>query len=635
MDGKILDTSALRPREIRVRNALDPRLQRDVLRHRQGVRKEPTSSTIANEIAVIAKVSSVEQWEALSEVKPGAVLPRDAGPDFDIVTGRIPVSRIEDVRSQPFVLSLKAAQRVRPTLEATVPDLGADKLPSGGAAGGGKGAIVGIVDFGGDFAHKNFRNANGTSRLLAIWDQNGSPRPGSPFGFGRVFRTAEINAALRKSDPYGALGYGPPADPNGDHGTHVMDIAAGNGRGSGLRGVAPSADIIFVEVAASDVPFTGAESVGHSFGDSVQLLEALQFIFNEAGTRPCAINVSLGTNGGPHDGSTLVETGIDRLIAQQPNRAVCIAASNSFADGIHAQGRVAQGGTLDLPWRIGQGDTTGNELDLWYSGRDRLAVELLAPDGSSMVRVEPGDTKSLTDQNGKTAVLIANRLDDPNNHDNNIGIFLEASLPDGDWKVRLHGLTVMDGPFHAWIERDDPGQSSFAPPNNNSLTIGSISCGRNTIVVGSYDAHKPAKPLSFFSSSGPTRDNKQKPEVSAPGHNVMAARSRSGTGLTRMSGTSMASPAVTGTVALILAQARAKGRSLAAGDIRNIVISTARKNPPPANPAWDPRYGFGRVSAQAAVNSLGASPAPIAAATARAKKATRKKKAVAAGRTRS
>jgi subtilisin family serine protease len=598
-----------------VSKQLDPRLQRLVMRRKHGIRRMATASTNSDEVAVIAKVTSSRQWEDLSEVKPGVVLPRPAGADFDIVTGRIPVSRIEVVRAHPFVLSMKAARRLRPVLDATIPEIAADQLAADGLAGGGKGVIVGVVDFGGDFAHQNFRNANGTSRLLAIWDQGGNPRPDSPFGFGRVFRTAEINAALQTQNPYASLGYGPSNRPDGDHGTHVMDIAAGNGRGSGFRGVASAADLIFVQVAGTDIPFDGAEAVGSNFGDSVQLLEALQFIFQEAGARPCVINVSLGTNGGPHDGSTLVETGIDRLIAAAPNRAVCIAASNSFSDGIHAQGRVPQGASFDLVWRIGQADATGNELDLWYSGADRFAVELIAPDGTSLLRVEPGDSRSLNN-NQQMVVLIANRLDEPNNHDNNIGIFLESSLPGGDWTVRLHGINVTNGAFHAWIERDDDGQSSFAPPNDNSMTIGSISCGRNTIVVGSYDAHKINEPISFFSSAGPTRDGRQKPEVSAPGHNVMAALSRSNTGLTRKSGTSMASPAVTGTVALILAQAQVNGRALSVTDIRTLLTSTARRNPPPAGPQWDPRYGFGRISALSAVNQIAApaSRAPVAAA---------------------
>ena len=388
-----------------------------------------------------------------------------------------------------------------------------------------------------------------------------------------------------------------------------MDIAAGNGRGSGVPGVAPNADIIFVEAAANDIPFSGPNAVGKSFGDSVQLLEAVKFIFEQAGDRPCVINASLGTNGGPHDGSTLVEIGIDRLLRQAPNRAMVIAASNSFSDGIHAAGRVAAGGSVDLVWDIPSNDATSNELEIWYQGEDRFGVEVIAPNGETLIRVAPGQTRGLQSQ-GRMVLLAANRLSDPNNNDNMIGIFLEAGLPLGRWTIRLQGITVQDGSFHAWIERDDLGQSSFPEPRDDSHTIGSISCGRETIVVGSYDAHKSTLPLSFFSSAGPTRDGREKPEVAAPGHAVVAAHSRTRTRTTRKSGTSMASPAVTGVVALVLSEASARGGSMTSAQIRDAVIGTARDNPP-AGTQWDPRFGFGRVSARDAVNRLIAA-APVA-----------------------
>lgn len=129
-----------------------------------------------------------------------------------------------------------------------------------------------------------------------------------------------------------------------------MDIAAGNGQGTGVPGVAPEADIIFVDLDGSDIPWEGQDVVGTNFGDSVQLLEAMNFIFQGAGNKPCVINASLGTNGGPHDGSSLVEQGIDRLVKQKPNRAVVIAASNSYADNIHAAGSIAAAATYDLSW---------------------------------------------------------------------------------------------------------------------------------------------------------------------------------------------------------------------------------------------------------------------------------------------
>ena len=608
---------------------MDPRLQKIIANIKQGVRKLSTSSTGVDEVAVIAKVTDLAAWENLSEITIGAVLGRVENDDVTLVTGRIPVSRTEFVRRQPFVNSLKPAQRLKPALNKTIEEIGSrtDLLPDGNLGDGGATTVVGIVDFGCDFAHQNFINSDSTSRVLAIWDQTGSSSATSPFGYGQVHARNDINAALLQQDPYAALGYGPPPDTlfeKGSHGTHVMDIAAGNGHGSGVPGVAPNAEIVFVEVASSDIPWSSAAVVGKSFGDSVQLLEALRFIFDFVGDRPCVVNVSLGTNGGPHDGSTLVEQGIDALLTEKPNRAICIAASNSFSDGIHAAGNVAAGGTFDLFWDLPSQDSTSNEFELWYSGNDRLGVEIIAPNGNSLLRVDPGENSKALKSGNKIVLLAANRLSDPNNGDNMIGIFLERGLPTGRWTVRLHGITVNDGSFHAWIERDDASQSNFAPPNDNSHTIGSISCGHHTIVVGSYDAHKNSLPISFFSSSGPTRDKRQKPEASAPGHAVLAAHSRTKNKVISKSGTSMASPAATGVVALVLSEADARGLSLNSQQIRDIIINSARRNPP-AGVAWEPQFGNGRISASRAVSEvISLQPQPTTSLAASSTKKTKK-----------
>jgi hypothetical protein len=608
LENPSISIESLAATEPKILSDMDPRLQRMVLRSRQGIRKARTASTGVNEVAVIAKVTSPSEWENLSEVRMGAVIAEPHTNEADyLVTGRIPVARIEHVRLQACVKSLKPAQRLTPSLAQSIEETGArrDLLPPGHVADGGRGVVIGIIDFGCDFVHQNVRDKQGRTRLLSIWNQGGPDSATSPFGYGTVYTRKDIDAALKQRNPYQALGYGPPLDTaleKGSHGTHVMDIAAGNGLGTKMPGMAPNADIVFVEVSANDIPWNGPEAVGTSFGDSVQLLEAVRYIFDVAGDRPCVINASLGTNGGPHDGTSLVEQGIDRLLTQAQNRAMVIAASNSYSDGIHASGTVRAGHSYDLTWDVPTNDATNNELEVWYDGNDRIRVEIIGPDGTSLLTVDPGQTKSLNSQ-GRVVLLAANRLNDPNNGDNMIGLFLERNLPLGTWTVRLHGTNIQNGAFHAWIERDDAGQSSFGPPQDNSYTLGSISCGRETIIVGSYDAHKNTTPLSYFSSAGPTRDGREKPEVSAPGHDVLAAHSRTQTGVTRKSGTSMASPAVAGIVALVMAEAKARGHSLTTKAIINIIKQTARRNPPPGV-GWDPRYGAGRISASAAVAQM-------------------------------
>jgi hypothetical protein len=631
--GPAFDLSAAETLPDDVSPNLDPRLQWWLARRQAGEGRPATSSTEANEIAVVARVTRADRWEALSEVRTPTTIGRT--PDKEaIVTGRIPISRIEAVRAQPFVKSLKASQDLAPQLSATTTEIGARAidLPAGHLAAGGTGVVVGVIDYGGDFAHQNFRRGDGTTRLSALWDQDAPASASSPFGYGREHLPSAINLALQRPNPYAALGYDPTefdddTDP-GSHGTHVMDIAAGNGRGTSVPGVAPNADLIFVNISHALDP-QGAAVVGKSFGDSVRLLEAAKYIFDKAGTRPCVINVSLGTNGGPHDGSTLVEQGLDALLAAKPNRALTVAAANSFADGIHAAGKVVANGTVELKWQVLAVPQRDIELEVWYGGRDRFTVELVDPSGVVRATVAPGQNKTLSV--GTRTVLVANRLRDPNNGDNMIGVFMSRGIAPGTYVVRLKGTVVVDGRFHAWIERDNAFASRFAPPHDNSGTIGSISCSHLGVSVGSYDAHKAARPISFFSSAGPTRDGRQKPEVSGPGHAVRAALSGSGNGSRLMSGTSMASPAVAGLIALMYDEAQRRGRKLTAQQVQKILIASARRNPP-AGRGWHPQYGHGRVSAAGAIKAVielrsgGGGTARIGAARRSAKATTRKRK---------
>ncbi|RRJ61815.1 peptidase S8 [Paenibacillus oralis] len=585
---------------------IDPRLQRIIEKSRQETDHHEFGTTVTKEISVIAKVKDLDTWTTIQGVLETNEISTAPDGTGRIVTAKVSVDELENIRQSPGVLSLKATRPIKPALRKTIEEIKArsDLLPPGGA-NGGEGVVVGIVDFGCDFVHKNFRNPDLSTRLLAIWDQAAEAVDGQSVTYGRVFKKDEINRALNSSQPYQTLGYPStlfnPRNP--EHGTHVMDIATGNGSGTNTPGVAPKADIVFVELSASDISWGGEEAVDSTFGDSKQLLDAVKFIFDTAGEHPCVVNLSLGTNGGPHDGTSLVEQGIDGLVMAKPDRAVVIAASNSFNDGIHAKGTVPQGGSFDLHWQIKNHDFTSNELEIWYSGQDKFLLEIIQPNGESIGQIQLGENGRVTDDTGRTIVFAANRKSDSNNGDNEIGVFLEKGLPTGTWTIRLHGTNIHDGVFHAWIERDDRGQSQFMPPLDNTHTLGSISCGHNSIVVGSYNAYLPNAPISFFSSAGPTRDGRQKPEISAPGHAVKAAASGTINGVTEMSGTSMAAPAVTGVIALVLAEAKANGIHLTINQIRDNLAQAARKNPP-ANQNWDKQYGLGRIDASQAVKAV-------------------------------
>lgn len=608
---------------------MDPRLQYLADRYNQGVREAPGRG---DEIGVVALVADLHAWREHEDVRAGATISQTE--DGWLVTGRVPIARIEVLRRAGFVRSLKAARPLRPMLDATVLEINAsaEALPTGLVSSGGEGVVVGVIDSGASIVHRNFRNPDGSTRLIALWDQRPSSAPASPagFGYGRRYGADEINAALHAvEDHLDLLGFPPKSADSGSHGTHVMDIAAGNGLGSEKPGAAPKAMLVFVHLA-NEPSATGPAVVGSEFGDSQQLLDAVRFIFDEAGDRPCVVNISLGTNGGAHDGSSAVEKGIDSMVRERPGRAVVVAAANSFDDGIHASGTVPHGGTVDLSWTVPRAVAGQSELEIWYPGTDRLQAQLLGPDGSSFGPVPLGTNGRVSTHDStlppphiRPILFVSHRANDSDNHDNVINLFMDRRVPAGVWTVRLYGEQVITGGFHAWLERNDKTQAAFLPPHDSSHTIGSISCGHLSIAVGSYDARDMAKPLSTFTSAGPTRDGRYKPEVSAPGQDVWAANSRSQKGVMRMSGTSMAAPAVTGAVALLLGEAAARGLSLDAETIRRLVIETARLDPPlpftvtpkgenAAPPEdntsrprqWDPRYGYGRVDAAGLLRKL-------------------------------
>lgn len=615
----------------------DPRICMSRHRREAGITKPRSASTEPNETAVIARVTDVEAFAGIKDVRLGIAIPPNEG-DTDrttIVTARMPEEMVEAVRAEAFVVSLKESVRLRPQIENTLADVGVNLNQKNIAkteplGRNGQGVIIGIVDFGMDFRHKNFRHRTGEkrgkTRILKLWNQAGDSAPLSAPGaaaagystpsvpYGVEYDEETINKALAEDDltnlysevPYQKLGYAPSPDtPSqiGAHGTYVADIAAGNGWGSKAPGFAPEADIIFVDVSS----FPGGQHQGDTFGDCAQMIEAVNYIFETASDRPCVVNISLGTNDGPHDGLTPVEMAIDRLVGAKPNRAVVVAAGNSYEDRIHAAGVVAEGKQVDLRWRTIKGDPTSNVVEIWYSGDDQFTVELYNPDGHPVCKVETGGEERVPVNSG--FAYVNNRLHDPNNGDNLIYVSLDPGLPSGDWNIRLRGDLVQKGEFNAWIERDDGGQSHFVETKDKAWkverqhTIGSLAGGRKTITVGSYDARDERSPIFEGSGAGPTRDNRQKPEISAPGKMVMAAYSRTLILRNRVSGTSVAAPVVTGVIALMMSEAKKWGIALTADEIRKILIKTARRNPPRGS-NWDHRYGHGRISAKAAVDAV-------------------------------
>ncbi|HET6981855.1 MAG TPA: S8 family serine peptidase [Myxococcaceae bacterium] len=546
---------------------------------------------------------AVRRGPAHLEIEVAALLARGAAPPNelrvvatfgDVVSARVRLGHISEVRKHPAVVSLKASRIVRPA-DATVGTSKSGRRSRTGGDATGAGCLLVFLDWGCDFAHPSFLRPGGGSRLRALWDQRG-PGDGNRWGYGRVLTRESIDRALSAGDRYAALGYG--LGPRPAHGTHVMDIAAGNGGLAGSEaGVAPEADLAFVHLASNVHPGDG------DLGDSVRVLEALDFARWIAGDDPFVVNMSLGRTAGDHTGRSIVERAMDALLEEAPGRAIVQSAGNYFGKCLHASGTLRPAETASLEWVIDPDDTTTNELEVWYPGRDRLSVEIIPSGGAGRVTVGLGESAMVT-AGGRNVGAAYHRQSDPLNGDHHLDIFLEPGAPPGTWQVRLHGSDVVDGRWHAWIERDSVGphsQSRFRPDvATNETTLGSIASGLRTLVVGAIDpsTNTPAP----FSSRGPSRDGRPKPDLVAPGVGIIAARSTppgavpGSAGLVEMSGTSMASPHVAGLVALLFGRAP---RKLSIAETRVLVLgSTCRIEGDPM------RTGAGVFDTEAALASL-------------------------------
>ena len=541
----------------------------------------------------------------------------------------VPVSRLEALGRHPLVKYVESGRVLTTALDTSLPETRANLVHQLPPNLRGAGVIVGVIDVGGlDFTLDDFRKADGTTRILFLWDQRLNPQAGdqSPAGFnyGVQYDAARIKTALGQANPFATVRHQPSA---GSHATHVASTAAGNGRSNDATfpanryiGAAPEADIIFVEA--------GAEGGIGSFTDSVRVAEAVAYIFQRAQelSRPCVINMSLGQNGGSHDGESIVERAIDRLL-ETPRRAFVCAGGNEHIFRGHASGTLATGASRTLRWKAGGGlplpsggtlpagvDRTRNEMEVWYSSQDQFRVTVTSPGGQVVGPVEPGETEDQALPGGNRVFIDSVRFS-PLNGDAQIYIELNppvgGTVQAGEWRVRLESIASRNGRFDAWIERDARDtRNSFADQSffvgsdfDPTMTLGTPSTGRRSIAVANYD-HRTESP-SDSSGRGTTRDGRTKPELAGPGTNIVAAHALGGrpqpTGgvfpmRLPMSGTSMASPHVTGIVALLFQ----RNSRLTTAQIRRMLIASTRQVSGVGN--FDPAWGFGRVDAQAAID---------------------------------
>lgn len=434
----------------------------------------------------------------------------------------------------------------------------------------GKGVIVAVIDSGIDYSHPDFRNPDGTTRILDLWDQtvpSGSvadarsiageraeagegeaeqPYLQAPAGFflGTEFPREVIDLALEQ--PTEQLRYRIcPSRDNSGHGTHVAGIAAGNGRASAgrYRGVAYESDLLAVKLGVQRED---------GFPRTTELMQAVDYCIRKAAGygRPVALNLSFGNNYGSHSGTSLIETFLDDM-ADRYRNVIVTGSGNEGAAAVHASGRMQAGKTEIVQFSVSPYEP-GLNLQIWKSYADEAAVSIVHPNGTVIGPIqEIQELQRFSIRN--TRILLYYGQPSPYSLYQEIYMdFLPVGqfIDSGIWEIRLTPQRIVKGDYDMWLPSGgvlNEGTGFLNPAEETTLTIPSTAS--KVITVGAYDALY--NQLASFSGRGYTRETEQvKPDLAAPGVEITSCAP--GGGYVSRSGTSMATPFVTGSAALLM-----------------------------------------------------------------------------------
>lgn len=462
-------------------------------------------------------------------------------------------------------------------------------------------ALVAIIDDGVDLLHEAFLDEHGTSRVVGVWDQTDTTGP-APKGFaiGTYHDAARIAGyvAARQVPPGLTRNEAPPGVPGG-HGTHVASIAAGRRTTSGFAGgVAPKAKLLVV-IPASE------QATGYSDAH----VSALNFIDGIASDLrlPVVVNLSQGMNAGAHDGASGLEEAFDLFAGNRlkRGRVVVKSAGNEGDKAGHAEIPVLPGGGELLRWKCAYSPAfpERQRLELWWDSSDTYSFRLRSPHNqwSDVVNDANPEVRGRLGSGAKFDMTFTK------SHVDNASSLLAIDFGDltglqaeGEWALDIAaGEIVSNTPIQAWFERHG-APPVFLNRYSTRMTLTVPGTARQVITVGAIDASQPAVPgqpsrnvySGPFSSAGPTRDNRQKPDVAAPGVCVRAARSGTFTDAVAMDGTSMAAPHVTGAIALLLSKAVKSGRQL---PTTNQIAALLRQTTRDYKGIWNDVQGFGVI----------------------------------------
>ena len=581
------------------------------------------------DVRLLAKVSN--RFDIRSLKSEGIVVGAKAG---DIVTLRVPLNKLNLIEQNPDILQYTVAFNVSPDVDRTRSDTRADSVQQGlglPQAFTGKDVLIGITDWGFDYKHPNFNN-NGSDnhRLLQAWDQFKLSGP-APEGFDYgTLHNGRKQLLAAGGDTSGLYGYG-------THGTHVAGIAAGRGIDGKYVGVAPYANLLFASFHLNLA----------SWLDAVQWMRN---VAKEEGKR-LVINNSWGMYTlGPIDGTSLASQAINNF--SDSGVVFVTSGGNCGDDKFHLSKTFTPGepDTLRSIARYYGYTEIGQDILFWGEPGKWFEVSFaMMGNGDSVgmpwkstLMVSPGgdggnyilDSALVTSGNDTLPFRLI--VEEANIFNQRPHVLLTV-YKKANYAIHI-AVTSTEGTVHVWNVADlENGAGNmgaeFAKGNyynytngNNASGIGEPACAESCITVAAHGAERKRADgtisipgyICGFSSHGPVIDGRRKPDISAPGGDVVSSISSYTTDVysevmkfshggreyiwSRMSGTSMSCPAVTGIVALMLEA----NPNLSPKKVREILCLTARNDevtgPLHASDSISDIWGWGKADALAAVN---------------------------------
>lgn len=498
-----------------------------------------------------------------------------------LYTAYVPATLVDVLAANPRVSSIRGAVQAEQTLNVSVPATGADVLRGAApafAGFNGSNILVGDVDSGIDIHHGDFKEG-GLTRIQYLWDQTAGASPPSGFAIGTEWTKAQIDGGTCTEVDNGTIASG------AGHGTHVMGIAAGNGSQTGgavpaytYVGMAPKADIAMVKTTFS----------------TTDILDGVNWIYQKAAAlgKLASVNLSLGSEFGPHDGTSDFESGLSALVG--PGKILSVAAGNDRGTNWHAGFSVPAGGdsvkfTVTSTTNLALGNPTA-AIDGYYNSPDNFTVTLRSPTGAIVGPITMGNINAAypgTLLTGSANVYIENGafLTPTGAREVYIEVTRTSSTHPvaGVWTAIFTPVALTNGRVDMWKFYSGAGTTVFSSKNTNDHLVSEPGNAFNVISVAawetknswtdcggravSYSAPAPLGAIATFSGIGPTRDGRNKPDIAAPGMGIGSTRSFDATGTCGTTasallndasnhiinqGTSMAAPHVTGAVALLL-----------------------------------------------------------------------------------